>query len=155
MTQNESEVKKGKIKPELLISIIALVVAIISTGASVYFSKLNIRTDVFPALVLAYDSNNGWEIRNIGNGPAINIIVSHQEHDASDWIKPTRIYPISKDGDLRLYWVGNNPDKIAVAYSDINGNEYTSFTNDDLTKINKGNQLPSFKDSEIIRIWEH
>jgi len=155
MNQNESKVKNRKIKPELLISIIALVVAIISTGASVYFSRLNIRTDVFPALVLTYDSDNGWEIRNIGNGPAINIIVSHQEHDSNDWIKPTIIYPIPKDGNLNLSWVGINPDKIAVAYSDINGNDYTSITNDDLTKINKGNQLPSFKDSEIIRIWEH
>ena len=156
MNQGLSEKQNGKkIKPELLISIIALVVAIVSTIISVYFSKLNIRTDIFPVLVLAYDPKNGWEIRNIGNGPAINIMVSHQEHGETKWIKPTRIYPISKDGKVHLKWVGYNPNKIAVTYSDIHKNNYTSITNDDLTEIKNGNKLPSWQEDEIIRIWEH
>jgi len=155
MNEGITERKNGKIKPELIISIVALVVAIASTIASVYFSKLNIRTDIFPVLVLVYDAKDGWEIRNIGNGPAINIIVSHQEHGTNEWIKPTRIYPIPKDGKINLSWVGYNPDKIAVTYSDIHEKQYTSITDEDLTEIKDTNELPSWKKTEILRIWEH
>ena len=48
MNESITERKNGKIKPELIISIIALLVAIASTIASVYFSKLNITPPKIP-----------------------------------------------------------------------------------------------------------
>lgn len=143
------------IKPETIISIFALVIAIASTIASIYFSRVNLRTDVLPTLVLVYNQQQGWEIRNVGNGPALNITVAYQNHASDTWDAPTRLYPIPKDGVVLIPWVGHNPDKIGITYNDIHNNEYTTITDEDLTKIQKGRLLPSWSNSEVQRVWQH
>lgn len=144
-----------KIKPELMISVVALIVAISSTIASIYFSNVSVRTGVLPTLVLVYDSEKGWEVRNVGNGPALNITVAHQRHNSKTWELPTRLYPVPEGKTVKVTWVGNNPNKIAVVYSDVHDNIYTSITTEDLTKIYQGRELPVWKQSQLHRVWEH
>ncbi len=146
---------KQKINPELIISVIALIVAISSTVAAIYFSRVSMRTSVLPTLVLVYEAKKGWEVRNVGNGPALNVTIAHQRHNSDTWELPTRLYPVPKDETVKVPWVGNNPDKIAAVYSDVHNNEYTSITDEDLTTIYLGRVLPVWKQSELGRVWEH
>ncbi len=144
-----------RIKPELTISVVALIVAISSTVASIYFSRMSMRTGVLPTLVLVYEVEKGWTLRNVGNGPALNVTVAHQPHDSDTWELPTRLYPIPQGETVRVRWVGNNPDRVAEAYSDVHDNEYTSITDEDLTKIYRARKLPVWTQSELRRVWEH
>lgn len=143
-----------RVKPELIISILALVMAFVSTIASIYFSYINLQTSVLPTLVLVYGEDSRWEIQNVGNGPALNITVAHQSHDSDSWEAPTRLYPLPKNGVVLIPWVGHNPDKIGVTYIDVHNNEYTSITDEDLTRVHKGRYLPIWKRVEIKRIWQ-
>ena len=146
------------VKPELIISILALVVAITSTVAAVYFSRIKLRTDILPTVVLVYSNTDDWEITNIGNGPALNVMVAHQNHDSDTWELPTRLYPLPRDGKVAIPWVGKNPDKIAISYSDVHNNQYTSITDDDLTKIYedtyRGTDLPQWEELEVQPVWQ-
>ena len=144
-----------RIKPELALSAAAFALSVVAVTSSFYFSRVGLRTTVLPTLVFVYDEDQGWSLRNVGNGPALNVIVSHQSHEAPQWIEPTRLYPLGDGEELQISWVGHNPDKLAVSYSDAHNREYTSVTDEDLTKILAGRALPVWKESEILRLWEH
>ena len=144
-----------QIKPELAISAAALVLSFVAVTASIYFSRVGLQTTVLPTLVFVYDADQGWSLRNVGNGPALNVIVSHQSHEAQGWLEPTRLYPLRVGEEIPISWVGHNPDKLAVSYSDTHNRQYTSVTDEDLTEILTGRALPVWKESEILRLWEH
>jgi hypothetical protein len=143
-----------RIKPELLISAAAFILSIVATISSIYFSRVGLRTTVLPSLVFVYDSEKAWSLRNVGNGPALNITVAHTLHGSSDWLQPTRLYPLSEGEDVSLRWVGYYPDKLGVVYSDAHNRQYTSVCDEDLTEILSGRALPSWKPHEIRRVWE-
>ena len=74
-------------EPELLISFIAIFVAFLSVIISFYFSRLSSKTSVFPVLVFVYTKEWGWKICNLGNGPALNVIVAQSNGEI--WDMPT------------------------------------------------------------------
>ena len=114
-----------------------------------------LKTTVLPALVFVYDSgSNSWELRNVGNGPALNVTVAHQPFSTDGWVEPTRIYPVSEGESVPIGWVGSNPDRLAASYTDAHNREYTSITDEDLTQIAGGNLLPRWEDSAVGRIWQ-
>jgi hypothetical protein len=132
-----------------------VIISALAVGISGYFGHLQIRTNVLPVVVFVYSSEFGWEMRNVGSGPALDPIVSHQQHDSDKWLAPTRTYPLEGNGGkVRLPWVGENPDKIVAYYTDAHGNSYVSKVDDDKTTISYG-QVPAVWDSrEVMRIWE-
>ena len=144
-----------RIKPELTISVAAFVLSIIATASSMYFASIGLKTTVLPALVFVYDSDiNSWALRNVGNGPAPNVTVAHQAFSSDDWVEPTRLYPVSEGESVLIGWVGSNPDKLAATYTDAHNRQYTSVTDEDLTKIDDGNLLPIWEDDAVGRIWQ-
>jgi hypothetical protein len=144
----------AKSKPELAISLVALILSIFATISSIYFSNIGLKTNVLPTLVFVYDSKKGWSISNVGNGPALNVIVAHQNHGEDNWKDPTRLYPIPEDEVVLIEWVGDNPDKLMAAYTDVHNRPYTSLTDEDLTTIKDKDTSRPWSDSEIRRIWE-
>jgi len=142
------------IKPEILISLIALILSIIATIASIYFPSLGLKTEIMPTLVFIYSPSDGWILRNVGNGPALNIVIAYQMHFENDWQNPTRLYPIAQGEELKIKWVRHDLDKLGVIYSDAYNRVYTSICDDDLTTIVEGRALPTWKDSEIIKVWQ-
>jgi len=137
-----------------IISILALIVAIISTWTSIHYSKLNNKTNILPLLVFLYNEEEGWLLKNVGNGPALNITIVYQKHNETKWCKPTRSYPIENGVQINISWVGDNPNKLGVTYFDAYNKVYNSICDDDLTKIFHENILPVWKNSEVKRIWE-
>lgn len=85
----------------------------------------------------------------------MNVVISHQSHEGTEWLEPTRLYPLSDGDEVSITWVGHNPDKLGVSYSDAHNREYTSITDEDLTEIFAGRELPVWKESDILRVWEH
>ena len=136
------------VKPGLIISIIALVVAISGTFASIYFSAINLKTDVMPTLVFVYDNTDCWAIRNVGNGPALNLEMAQQPGSVELWEQPTRMYPLAQGGKTDIPWVGRSPEKLTVVYDDVHGQKYTSTAGKDVTKIKEAKAVPAWGHSE-------
>lgn len=145
---------KNRMRPELIIAIAALVISIIATFASIYFSRVSLKTDVLPVLVFVWDQGQGWRLRNVGNGPALNVVVASKCRTSPGWEHPTRLYPLSEGEEVRLAYVGPDADWLGVAYSDAHNRYYTSICDEDLSVVHSGRKLPKWKKTEIRRIWE-
>ena len=145
---------KPQFRPELAISLIALVLSLIATVSSIYFSNLGLKTNVLPTLVFIYNSANGWSVKNVGNGPALNVIIAHQNHGANKWQAPTRLYPLAAGDKIHIKWVGRSPNKLMATYADVHNRNYTSLTDEDLTTIESKSPLIFWDETEISKIWE-
>ena len=84
------------------VSAIALVVSVGSFGLSYNLSHESAITSVRPVLVYQFDERKGWSVRNVGNGPALDVIVAMKKDDKADWTQPMRIPPLAKDGEFNL-----------------------------------------------------
>jgi len=94
--------------------------------------------NVKPVLVIAYANESGWQLRNVGNGPALNVLVA-QRHETGDWFEPVRVPPLASGDELHLTWLQHtNIRWIGVTYNDVDGRVYSSECSDDLTKIRPG-----------------
>jgi len=56
-----------------------------------------------PVLVFVYEHERGWILQNIGNGPALNIVVSRKAVKADrQWFNSVRIPPLSSKAEFPL-----------------------------------------------------
>lgn len=143
-------------KSELLIALVALVFAIISFGISFAHTIHARRGEIRPVVAIVYSEEGGWVVRNIGGGPAMNIVVA-ESSDAEgnrEWRKPVRIPPLAVGGEFSLGWIGHsNVRAIGAAYTDFEGRDYSSICEDDLTRLVMGKVLPDFPPREVGRDW--
>jgi hypothetical protein len=56
------------------ISLAAFIVSLASLAFTVFKGRYDQIVGVKPAIIFVYDSTNGWQIENIGAGPALNIV---------------------------------------------------------------------------------
>jgi hypothetical protein len=74
-------------------------------------------------------------VRNIGNGPALNIVVAERD-DFGPWIKPIRVPPLGRDNELAQSWIANTTVQwLGVFDEDIGGRIYASQTSNDMTRV--------------------
>ena len=74
---------------ETNLAIAALVVSLLSIAISAFASR---RTDLrarMPVPVFVYHTQTGWILRNVGNGPALYVIVAQKA--GGDWLGPKRV----------------------------------------------------------------
>lgn len=131
------------------LSIFALVVSTVSFLISYWHSRATFIPDIKPILVIAYDY--GWTLRNIGRGPAMNIIIAVKNHDGK-WIDPRRVPALASEAGLRLPFLGGTFPlaAIGVSYTDFKNREYTSlYEKDHLTRILDGNPFPAWKEDDV------
>src|SRR2546426_2071346 len=134
----------NKPRIELWISLAALTLSVIATVASIYFSGASLRTTVLPTLVFVYSPDSGWAVKNVGSGPALNVVLAVEPTRGAGWQSPTQLYPIPTAGQVWLPWVGHNPKRLGVTYTDSQNRTYTSIVDNDLTVITRGSQLPNW-----------
>jgi hypothetical protein len=106
-----------------------------------------------PILIFVYDNLKGWILRNIGNEPAMDIVVARRIPGGL-WFNPVRTPGLSKDGEHVLTWLNHtNIHALGATYNDIHGNTYTVICGNDKSRVFEGNQFPSWKEEEIERHW--
>ena len=136
------------------VSVAALVVSIISFSLTYGLSMKSAVTSVRPVLIFEYTQQDGWSVRNVGNGPALNVLVAMKDEN-SDWKVPVRVPPLQKDGRFSLHWVGHlNVRTLGVTYMDIAERMYSSICTDDLSTTYDGNKLKPWVESEIAAHWK-
>jgi hypothetical protein len=104
-----------------------------------------------PVLTFEYGSE-GWLLRNVGNGPALNVVVA-RKNPGADWFDPVRVPGFSTEGSMRLHWCAHDNDHgLGASYEDSAGKSYTATCGDDLSRIFEGNRLPAW--TQIDRHWQ-
>lgn len=110
--------------------------------------------NVKPAIVVSYSTESGWHLKNIGNGPALNVVVA-QRHESGDWFCPVRVPPLGQDDQLHLAWMEHtNVRWIGATYTDIDGRNYSSECSDDLTRIRAGSVFPLWPEEQVGKAWQ-
>jgi hypothetical protein len=108
-----------------------------------------------PALIFEYDGELGWILRNVGAGPALNVVVA-QKRVGGDWFNPVRVPPLSKDGRFTLEWLNHvNSTGLGATYTDTEQLAYTSTCGNDLSKVAKGTLFGPWPEAQIGRHWNH
>jgi hypothetical protein len=106
-----------------------------------------------PVLVFEYDAHRGWLLRNVGAGPALNVIVA-QKPVGGDWLNPVRVPPLSRDGSFALEWLNHaNTTGLGASYTDTEQMPYTSTCGDDLSEVISGTIFGPWPEAEIGRHW--
>jgi hypothetical protein len=110
-----------------------------------------------------YD-RQGWLLRNIGNGPALNVEVAQKiigGEKAGTWTNPVRVPPLGRDSEIILSWVGHdNLHGLGAVYEDFLGADegaagraYTVTCGNDRNTIIPGRHLPEWTGGEITPQW--
>jgi hypothetical protein len=106
-----------------------------------------------PVLIFVYDGKRGWVLRNVGSGPALNVIVAQKPVDAS-WFDPVRTPPLAKEAEYVPPWIGHtNINGLGATYADTEGRAYSSECRNDLSEIFDGNTLGRWREDQISRHW--
>jgi hypothetical protein len=98
-----------------------------------------------PVLVFTRRSSTEWQLENVGNGPALNVLF--REKDFGDnWRKDvTRLYPVAaKTAPIPLPRLESAKELVAT-YEDTYSSQYTSVCNEDRTTVVRGNRYPDWK----------
>jgi hypothetical protein len=143
-------------KPEVYISLAALAFAIVSFVVSFGHSVRARRAEFRPVVAIVYTDESGWVIRNVGSGPALNIVVAQSWDSGKDreWSEPVRVPPLASGGEFHLHWIGHsNVRAIGAAYSDFEGRSYSSICEDDHSRAIEGRTLPDWPTEEVSRHW--
>jgi hypothetical protein len=130
----------------------AAIIATCSLFYSVYSARRTAVRSRQPDLVFEY-ADDGWYLENVGNGPAINILLAFRG-DKTPWKCPLRIPPLAKDAKYHIKELGRlSVRHLGASYTDSSGHWYSTLSVNDENVVERGRALPSFDDSEISRHW--
>lgn len=123
-----------------IISGLSLVVALLALGVA---SKSTIAARK-PVVVFEYDPQVGWRLRNVGNGPAINVRVAIRGKH-TEWTPPTSVPSLPTAAEYNLPWVAKlNAWMLGAQYTDFEGMHYTTVSQHDLNRFERGEVLARF-----------
>lgn len=146
-----------------VLAAVAVILSVVTFGLAQRFASAADRRSRIPVLVFVYDSNEHWLLRNVGNGPALNItFATKARHDDREWQNPTRIPPIAKDAEFRLSWLGDDDYAVlAASYEDFlaadnmrGSRAYTVSMAYDLNHIVPRHELPQWTVEESAAYWQ-
>lgn len=138
---------------ETLFAGLALVVSLASFCFAFWFYRRSRVTSAQPVLVFTYDSRTGWELGNVGNGAALDVLAAERPADG-DWSRPMRIPPLARGSRVNISPLGlPHVFELACCYCDIDGRAYTSKCTRHLTTMEGGRQLPTWPEEQIEALW--
>ena len=139
-------------EPKDWIGVASAALSIVAIAISWTISRLTARASIRPLLVFEYPPDEGWKVKNIGSGPALNVLIAQKEH--GDWINPVRIPPMSKDASVVLTWcLHDNVRGLGALYEDADGRKYTSTCGNDLSRVFKGHLFGPWREDKIGKHW--
>lgn len=137
------------------LSVTALIVSVLAFALNYRHAR---RASVLarkPVLVFEYDGDRGWALKNVGSGPALNVVVA-QKRVNGDWFNPVRIPPLAKDGEFVLAWLGHvNTTGLGTTYTDSENFPYTATCGNDLSRVREGVLFGPWEEAQIGRHWNH
>ena len=109
----------------LIVSGLAVAISALSLWIGSRHQRSSDQSGRMPVLVFQYDGRSGWLLRNVGNGPALNVVVACKHVEGPEkgrWFRPVRLPPLSRDGELLLTWLGHGGDfGLGATYGGLRG----------------------------------
>jgi hypothetical protein len=138
---------------QTVLAAIAIVVSISTFGLSFWFSWRSSIAAKRPVLAFVYDEASGWIIRNIGGGPALNVVVA-QKRVGGEWFNPVHVPPLAKDKKFIPRWLDHaNTTGLGATYTDYEDRAYTSTCGNDLSQTFRGTRFGPWPEKMIGRHW--
>lgn len=141
---------------ESISSGLALLISAIAVVLSYLTAQRSRISGVRPLLVYVFQSGSGWFLRNVGNGPAMDVIVARQDANGR-WIDPVRMAPLAV-GDQSMLTARPRPSGVDIvrrgaSYRDIHGRLYCSILTYETYRIDLqvGSPLPPWPEDEVNR----
>jgi hypothetical protein len=137
-----------------IVSTLALILSVISFALSYWQSRRGAVTNVMPVLVFVYEQNGQsgqWVLQNVGNGPALNIVVADKASEESAWSNPVRLPPLPREGRFPLRVT--RPKWLAASYDDIHGHQYSATCVNNDSRVRAGRVLPNWAAGEVRPYW--
>lgn len=132
---------------KFLISVISAVIAAVSFVVAALAYRLNRRNAINarrPAVVFEWDDGDGWKVRNVGNGPALNVRIAVRGRSTA-WTQFVRIPALRAGSDFTLTWIGKlNAWMLGAEYSDFAGEHYSSISQHDMNVFAQGAAVLSY-----------
>ena len=136
-----------------IVGIAALMSSAISFALGYHLNLRNSIASVRPVLVFEYSRESGWVLRNVGRGPALNVVIHHRPK-GGEWFKPVRVPPIGAQESFVGSWLGHvNTLALGASYADVDGRMYSSVTASDLTTTYTRYVFPKWRNDQIGRHW--
>lgn len=136
-----------------VLSATAILVSVFTFGLSFWFTWRSSVAAKRPVLVFVYDGQTGWILRNIGGGPALNVLVA-QKKVGAEWFNPVRVPPLAKDTELVLRWLDHvNTTGLGATYTDYEDRAYSSTCGNDLSRAFRGRRFGPWPEAIIGRGW--
>lgn len=120
---------------DIVFSLAALVISLLSLAFAVRSRAIALKTTVVPTLVFACPGEN-WVVENIGNGPALNVVL--YVGDIRNWKEAKQCYPLPARSRLWFPEVKTPRYRLGASYEDIHGVQYTSICTSYHTAIYEG-----------------
>jgi len=145
------------------LAVAALALSAVTFALAQRFSLATDRRSRIPVLIFVYYSSGSWVLRNVGNGPALNItLATKQQPGDQNWQNPTRIPPIARDQEFRLTWLGDSDVAVlAASYEDFltadnrhRSREYTVSMAADVNRVVPRRELPRWEEDESLAHWQ-
>lgn len=138
-----------------VIASMALFVSISTFGLGYFFNWKAERTKRKPILAFEYRPDMGWFINNVGNGPALNIVIAFKGQFV-DWKYFVRIPALAEDSTFHISWIGHlSVWSLGAVYTDFQRIQYTSKSMHDENFIEDGNTILVPQGYEVPRHWHH
>jgi hypothetical protein len=136
------------------ISMVALIVSITTLVLNYRNQRKGATLGRKPVLIFEYQRETGWTLRNIGNGPALDVVVAQRLK--GEWFNPVRVPPLSKDGKMTLGWLGHvNNTGLGSIYADTEGLPYTVICGKDRNTHSDGLSIGPWRESDLGKHWNH
>lgn len=126
---------------QTIFSLFSLVISIVALVVSLIIYRENRKLTVKPVLVFLRRSSDKWVLSNVGNGPALNILLGKKGWESKRWESFTHCYPIPANDEVELNWLSGAA--LAVVYQDVDRREYTTKIQYDRNTIEDGNSFKS------------
>jgi hypothetical protein len=114
-----------------------------------------------PVLVFIYEPERGWLIRNVGNGPALNVVVARHSADRG-WFDAVRVPPLRRDAECELTYLDHwDTGTLGATYEDFlsadragGARPYTVTCGQDRNQVRPGRRLGALAETDSLALWE-
>lgn len=137
---------------EIIILILSTVISLIAVALSYYTFQRTLRASARPVLIFSLRSETLWQLQNVGNGPAINILVGEM-NNKREWVNITNCYPLAAGATVPLLWLKHGV-QLATVYTDIYGESLTTHCASNWNKVTNENEFPHWQadNHEVIQV---
>ena len=125
------------------------VLAFLISSLALYLSRKqfarNQQTSIVPVLAFTRRDSQVWELKNIGRGPAVKVLVGSRDKDGN-WPTICRHYHIGVGNSVFLKWIKKKDgDHVAATYEDFESRQYSVHFHGAETEWHERNIFPEWK----------